>query len=95
MILEIAILNVHDGQQAAYEDAFRQAELIIMASPGYISHELQHSIENPTRYVLLVTWESVTAHEVGFRQSAAYQGWKRLLHGFYESFSVEHYQVVR
>ena len=65
-----------------------------MASPSYISHELQHSIETPTRYVLLVNWESVAAHEIGFRQSAAYQGWKRLLHGFYESFSVEHYQVV-
>jgi heme-degrading monooxygenase HmoA len=45
--------------------------------------------------VLLVRWESLEAHEVGFRKSAQYQEWKRLLHHFYEPFPVvSHYEAV-
>jgi hypothetical protein len=34
-------------------------------------------------------------HTIGFRQSAAYQDWKRLLHRYYDPFPVvSHYQAV-
>jgi heme-degrading monooxygenase HmoA len=47
------------------------------------------------KYLLLVGWDSVAAHEEGFRQSAGYQEWKRLLHHFYQPFPVvEHFQQV-
>ena len=62
---------------------------------GYISHQLQHSIENQSRYILLVHWESLEAHTEGFRGSAEYQEWKKLLHHFYDPFpTVEHYTLV-
>jgi len=93
MILEVAILNVRPGMAADFEAAFAQASSIISAMPGYVSHELQRCIEVPHRYILLVDWESLEAHTVGFRGSPQYQEWKRLLHHFYDPFpTVEHYQ---
>lgn len=95
MILEVAILNVRSGSESAFEVAFEQASAIIASMPGYVSHELQRSIERTNRYVLLVEWESLEAHTVGFRGSPEYQTWKGLLHHFYDPFpNVEHYRPV-
>lgn len=47
------------------------------------------------KYVLLVQWQTLEDHTLGFRQSPQYQEWKRLLHHFYEPFpTVEHYEPV-
>ena len=95
MILEVAILNVKDGLEPEFEAAFGQASPIITAIPGHLSHQLQRCIETPNRYVLLVHWESLEAHTVGFRGSPQYQDWKQLLHHFYDPFpTVEHYDLV-
>lgn len=94
MILEVATLDVGKGTPANFEAAFRQAAPIIAASPGYISHELRRCVEKPNRYILLVHWQTLEAHTVGFRQSAPYQKWRQLLHHFYDPFpTVEHYGI--
>lgn len=95
MILEVAPLQVKAGQGATFEAAFREAQKIISSMPGYISHELQRCIERPGEYILLVRWETLEAHEVGFRKSPQYQEWRRLLHHFYDPFPVvSHYEDV-
>lgn len=94
-VLEVAILNVVPGQEAAFELAFAEAKSIIASMHGYLGHELQRCIETPNRYVLLVRWRNLEDHTVGFRQSDEYQRWKSLLHHFYDPFpTVEHYQHV-
>jgi heme-degrading monooxygenase HmoA len=95
MILEVATLDVRSGQEADFERAFAQAALIISSMKGYLSHELQRCIERPNRYVLLVRWQTLEDHTVGFRGSPAYQEWRQLLHHFYDPFpSVEHFAKV-
>ena len=95
MILEVATLRVRPGQAAEFESAFREAQAIIVSMPGYLSHELQRCIERADEYLLLVRWESVEAHEIGFRQSPQYQQWRQLLHHFYDPFpTVLHYMAV-
>ena len=95
MILEVAILNVRSGMALEFEAAFARASPIISSMPGYLSHQLQRCIEVPNRYILLVDWESLEAHTVGFRGSPKYQEWKRLLHHFYDPFPiVEHYEPL-
>jgi heme-degrading monooxygenase HmoA len=94
MILEVAILDIGKGTCADFEAAFREASPIIASSPGYIAHELRRCMEKPGRYILLVKWQTLEAHTVGFRQSAAYQEWRKLLHHFYDPFpTVEHYDL--
>lgn len=95
MILEQAVLNVRPGQSAEFEQAFLQAQRIIGASPGYLGHELRRCLESPNQYLLLVGWRTLEDHTIGFRQSAPYQEWRRLLHRFYDPFPVvEHYEAV-
>lgn len=95
MILEVAILDVKSGETAEFEQSFATAQAIISAIPGYVSHQLQKCIEVECRYLLLVQWQSLEAHTVGFRESASYQEWKRLLHRFYDPFpAVEHYRLL-
>ncbi|MBP1961815.1 antibiotic biosynthesis monooxygenase family protein [Paenibacillus aceris] len=96
MILEVAILPVIAGKNAEFEAAFRQASTIISSMKGYISHELQTCIEDGNKYLLLVHWETLEDHTIGFRGSAEYQEWRKLLHHFYDPFPVvEHYSITQ
>ncbi len=95
MILELAILDVKPGTDAEFVAAFEEAQNYIARVEGYISHSLQKCIEKPGRYVLLVNWQTLEAHTMGFRGSPEYAEWKKLLHHFYEPFpTVEHYEKV-
>lgn len=95
MIQELAILDVVPGQEAEFLSAFGEAQTIIRSMPGYVRHELNRCLEAPSRFMLLVQWQSLEDHTVGFRQSAEYQTWKALLHPFYDPFpTVEHYETV-
>jgi heme-degrading monooxygenase HmoA len=95
MILEAAFLQVRAGESTAFEAAFREAQSIISSMPGYRSHELQRCLEREGQYLLLVRWDSVAAHEEGFRRSPEYQDWRKLLHHFYDPFpTVLHYEKV-
>lgn len=95
MILESASLQVRPGQSAAFEAAFAVARRIISSMPGYRSHELRRCLEREGHYLLLVRWDSVAAHEEGFRKSPQYQEWRALLHHFYDPFpTVLHYEAV-
>ena len=93
MILEVAILNIKNGYSDAFELAFEKAKTIISTMKGYMSHELKKCVEVENKYILLVTWQTIEDHEIGFRTSEEYQQWKTLLHHFYEPFPVvEHYK---
>jgi heme-degrading monooxygenase HmoA len=95
MILEAAMLQVKQEMEEEYEDAFRKASHIISSMKGYIDHELQKCMEVKGKYLLLVKWESLEDHTIGFQQSAEYQEWKKLLHHFYDpSPTVEHFEKV-
>lgn len=95
MILETAILDVIPSKQQAFEQAFEQAQTIISSMPGYIDHSIKKCIEKDNRYILLVNWQTLDDHIVGFRQSVEYQQWKALLHHFYDPFPVvEHYRCI-
>lgn len=95
MILEVAVLNVRQGQEQEFEAAFAGARRIIAASPGCLSHRLERCLETPGRYLLLVQWRTLEDHTIGFRQSTPYEEWKKRLHHFYDPFpAVEHYVEV-
>ena len=95
MILEVAILDVIPGQEVEFQAAFGSASSIISSMQGYVSHQLQRCLETRNRFILLVQWETLDAHTIGFRGSEKYQEWKTLLHHFYDPFpTVEHYELV-
>jgi heme-degrading monooxygenase HmoA len=95
VVLESAVLDVRPDQTKEFEAAFAAAGAIIAAAGGYLSHDLLRCIERPNRYLLLVRWRALEDHTEGFRKSAPYQEWKRLLHHFYDPFpTVEHWEFT-
>ncbi len=95
MILEVAILYVRSEQQKNFEKDFFTAGQFISSIKGYLKHSLRKCIEQDNRYILLVEWENLEDHTVGFRESAQYVEWKNLLHHYYDPFpTVEHYETI-
>ena len=95
MILEVAILDVKAGEEQPFEAAFEKAQKIIASMAGYLSHQLQKCVEKNNRYILLVNWQTLEDHTVGFRESPEYQEWRALLHHFYKPMpAVVHYERV-
>lgn len=95
MVTEQAVLDVKPGQEPDFEAAFAQARAIIARMPGFGALQLHRCLERPNRYLLLVAWERLEDHTEGFRGSADYEEWKRLLHHFYDPFpTVEHFTLV-
>ena len=78
MVLEVAPLTIRTGKEAEFEAAFATARAIVASMPGHRSHALHRCLERPGEYLLLVQWDSVEAHEQGFRGSPRYAnepGW--------------------
>lgn len=95
MILEVAMLQVKDGLQENFEVDFKNASQYISAIKGYICHSLGGCLKQKNKYILLVEWENLEDHTIGFRQSDQYLSWKTLLHHYYEPFpTVEHYETI-
>ena len=88
MILEVAVLNVRPGQEAAFEQSMAKARPLIAASLGFGSIEVRRCVEAANRYLLLVTWQKLEDHTEGFRKSERYQEWRALLYHFYDPFPV-------
>jgi heme-degrading monooxygenase HmoA len=94
MILEVAILDIIPGKTVEFEASFKEAQEIISSVKGWLGHQLQQCLEVPNRYILLVQWQKLEDHIVGFRESEGYQKWRNLLHHYYSPFPVvEHYSL--
>ena len=92
MILEHVILPVRADRSAEFEEAFAEARLLVEASAGFRGLSLTRGVEHPETYLLLIEWDSLDAHETGFRGSPAYVRWSELLHKFYDPFpTVTHF----
>ncbi|OHX66350.1 antibiotic biosynthesis monooxygenase family protein [Flammeovirga pacifica] len=95
MILEVALLQVKAGQEQQFEIDFDKASQYISSIDGYKGHTLRRCLEAKGKYILLVDWIDVDAHEINFRQSPQYLEWKAMLHHYYDPFpTVEHYETV-
>lgn len=95
MILEVAILFVKKGEEKQFEKDFEIAGQYISSIQGYSGHSLRKCIEQENKYILLVDWEKLEDHTIGFRQSEQYVEWKKLLHHYYEPFPVvEHFETI-
>lgn len=76
MILEVAVLQIIEGQQSNFERDYKTACQYISASKGYITHSLRKCIEKNNQYILLVEWETLEDHTIGFRESALFKEWR-------------------
>jgi heme-degrading monooxygenase HmoA len=96
MILEVADIRVIPGRQAEFELAVeRGLSGVFPKAKGFRGHQTRRSIESPERYVLLLSWDTLEDHTVGFRGSPLFQEWRSLVSEFFaQPPFVEHFQLV-
>ena len=78
MTLEVGLIDVSPGAERAFADAYAQARELIASSAGCRGVRMTRGIETPTRFVLLVEWDSVAAHEE-FRAGPRFGQWRALI----------------
>jgi heme-degrading monooxygenase HmoA len=94
VILERALITVKPGQAEAFKSAFAKARPFIEGSKGCRKVEMRPGIENPDSFILLVEWDTVEDHMVGFRESPAFTQWRALLGPHFAGPpAMEHYKA--
>lgn len=78
MVLEVALIDVTAGSEAAFAADAARGLGLVADTPGHRSHRLTQGVETPTRFVLLVEWDSVEAHQA-FRDSDRFPQWRALV----------------
>jgi heme-degrading monooxygenase HmoA len=95
MVIEVADIQVTPGSEDAFTDAFRGVREVLVSTPGCRSARMTRCIESPSRFVLLVEWDSVEAHEENFRGSDRFDTWRAAIGPFFAAPPhVEHVQEI-
>ncbi|MCT9082058.1 antibiotic biosynthesis monooxygenase family protein [Streptomyces fulvoviolaceus] len=95
MVVEHARLTVETGREDEFQEAFGKARVVLAEADGFRWAELLRCDELPQTFLLLVGWESVEAHTVGFRQSERFGRWRALVGPYFaEPPAVEHYHEL-
>ena len=95
MVLEIADFAVLPGTEDEFAAAVHQGLAYVSDTPGFRTARLTRSVESRSRFVLLIEWESLEAHTVGFRESENYTRWRGLVGPFFDGAPrVEHVNDV-
>lgn len=95
MVLEVATFAITPGSEDAFVRDFGEARALPESVDGCLSVRMTRGIESPSTFVLLIEWDSVETHEVGFRQTDLFPRWRALISPhFAEPPHVEHYADV-
>ena len=96
MILEIADIRIHSGQNAAFEAAIQHGlDTVASQAIGFKGAKVNRGIESPERYILQIFWDTLEDHTVGFRQGPLFAQWRAIVGPFFAVPPVvEHFELV-
>ena len=83
MVLEVGDIEVRPGAEDEFIAAYCRVRDVLASTPGCRSVRMTRGVESPSRFVLLVEWDSVEAHEVNFRQSERFTEWRGAIGPFF------------
>jgi heme-degrading monooxygenase HmoA len=93
MLMERAELLAKAGDEDKFEQALRTRSQPLLASiPGVQLVKVGRGVENPDKFILLVHWDSLDAHE-RFKLSPAYGELMATMGGFARGGGVEHFEL--
>lgn len=92
MVLELADIAVSPGSEDAFIAAYEKAKAVLRETPGCLSVRMTRGVESPSRFALLVEWESVAAHEENFRATERFATWRTAIGPYFAAPPVvEHF----
>jgi quinol monooxygenase YgiN len=83
MITEIAELTIDPAKSADFEAAVALTAPAFKSAKGCHGMALERVVEDPTKYRLVVQWDSVDHHLVLFRNSDNFQTWRKFAGPFF------------
>jgi len=83
VIVEVAQIEVNMGQEAEFETALESAKLVLANATGFLGITVHRGIELPSHYLLVLNWETLEDHTVGFRESDLFTQWRSLIGPFF------------
>jgi heme-degrading monooxygenase HmoA len=95
MIVERAMIDVLPGHEEEFERALAEAHGVIGRALGFRELHVLRGIERPGTYLLLIEWDRVEDHMIGFRESDLFVRWRELLGPHFERPpEVEHFRPM-
>jgi heme-degrading monooxygenase HmoA len=96
VILEIADIRIHPGQQTAFDEAIQRGlATTISRAQGCRGWKVNKGVESPERYLLMVFWETLEDHTVHFRGGPLFTEWRAIVGPFFAAPpQVEHYTLL-
>jgi heme-degrading monooxygenase HmoA len=96
MILEVADITIAAGQQAEFDAAIQRAvETVASKAQGFRGYKVNRGVESPERYLLMIYWDTLEDHTVGFRQGPLFPQWRAIVGPFFsQPPAVEHFTLV-
>lgn len=96
MILEHADIRIDPARAEAFEaDIVRGVTTVISQAKGFQGYKVNRSIESPGRYILMIYWDTLEDHTVGFRGSEAFAEWRAIVGPYFaQAPVVEHLELV-
>jgi heme-degrading monooxygenase HmoA len=92
-VLEVAVFDVKEGTEDDFAAAYGRASTLLAGTPGCLAARMTRGVESPSRFVLLVEWDSLDAHLVNFRESPRFGEWRALLGPYFAGPpEVSHYR---
>ena len=95
MVLEVADIRVTPGSGDDFVAAYHGVRDLLAATDGCRSVRMTRGVDSPDRFVLLVEWDSVAAHEQNFRATERWVAWRAAIGPFFAQPPViEHVEDV-
>jgi len=96
MILELADIRIHPGQNTAFENAVERGVATLAGrAKGFQGCKVNRGVESPERYILQIFWDTLEDHTVTFRQGPLYPEWLAIVRPFAAAPpAVEHFELV-
>jgi heme-degrading monooxygenase HmoA len=96
VILEIADIRIPPGKNAEFDEAIQRGlDTVAAKAKGFRGYKVNKGVESPERYILMIYWETLEDHTVGFRQGPLFPQWRAIVGPFFaQPPVVEHFTLL-
>lgn len=96
MILEVADITITPGRQAEFDRAILHGlDTVVSRARGFRGYKVNKGVESPERYLLMIFWDTLEDHTVGFREGPLFAEWRAIVGPFFAAPPVvEHFTLL-
>jgi len=79
VIVEHVDITVEPGREGEFEAAFALGREVVAKAKGFRWARLVRGVEAPSSFLLLIGWDTLEDHTVGFRESELFPQWRAIV----------------